>query len=556
VAKPPSGDPTFDGMYYDFEPVYHNPPSNQWFGYQTWPMERVAEYYYVTGNAQAGATLKKWVAWAESVATFNTSTGAICLPGTLSWSGQPAESWTTGTSSSSQPPANPGLHVSVSGCSSDLGVSASLAKTYMYYAAKANDTTAEADAQNIIDVIHQFYGDSLGYSAPETRTDYSNFTSAFNTTNFEGLFIPSGWSGTYPGVSGDITSADNTFLSIRPWYTSVPDYAEVQNYLNGGSAPVFNYHRFWAETDIATAFDSFAYLFPNVSPPASATPTVTVTNPGTQTGTVGTADTLQIQASDSATGKTFTYSATGLPIGLSISSSTGAITGKPTMAGSYTTTVTVNDGSGASSVNFTWTIGTSTGNTVTVTNPGNQTGTVGTAASLQIRASDSATGQTLTYSAAGLPAGLSISSSTGLISGTPTTAASSSVTVTVTDGTGAKGTASFTWTIGSGNPSGACQVTYTPNQWQGGFTANLTIANTGSSAINGWKLTFTFPGDQQITSAWNGVESQSGKNVTITNESYNATIAAGGSTSLGFQGTWTSSDASPTSFSINGTTCT
>jgi hypothetical protein len=54
-------------------------------------MERVAEYYYATGNAQAGAILSKWVTWAESVATFNTSTGAICLPGTLSWSGQPAE---------------------------------------------------------------------------------------------------------------------------------------------------------------------------------------------------------------------------------------------------------------------------------------------------------------------------------------------------------------------------------------------------------------------------------------------------------------------------------
>jgi Putative Ig domain len=90
---------------------------------------------------------------------------------------------------------------------------------------------------------------------------------------------------------------------------------------------------------------------------------------------------------------------------------------------------------------------TTTGNTVTVTNPGSQTGTVGTAASLQISASDSASGQTLTYSATGLPAGLSISSSTGLISGTPTTAGTSSVTVTATDTTGASGSASFTWTI-------------------------------------------------------------------------------------------------------------
>ena len=87
------------------------------------------------------------------------------------------------------------------------------------------------------------------------------------------------------------------------------------------------------------------------------------------------------------------------------------------------------------------------GNTVTVTNPGNQTGTVGTAVSLQIHASDSGSGQTLTYSATGLPAGLSINSSTGLISGTPTTAGTSSVTVTATDTTGAHGSASFTWTI-------------------------------------------------------------------------------------------------------------
>jgi Glycosyl hydrolase family 48/Cellulose binding domain/Putative Ig domain len=561
VSKPPSGDPTFDGMYYDFEPVYHNPPSNQWFGYQTWPMERVAEYYYVTGNAQAGAILSKWVSWAESVATFNTTTGAICLPGQLNWSGQPAESWTTGTSSSSQPPANPGLHVTVSGsCSSDLGVSASLAKTYMYYAAKSGNTTAETDAQNIIDVIHQFYGDSLGFSAPETRTDYSNFTSAFNTTNYEGLYIPSGWSGSYPGLSGNITSADNTFLSIRPWYTSVADYDEVQNYLNGGPAPVFNYHRFWAESEIATAFDSFAYLFPSVSPPASATPTVTVTNPGTQSSSTTAAVSLRIQATDSATGKTLTYSATDLPLGLSISSSTGAITGTPTMAGSYTTTVTVNDGSGASSVNFDWSVGTGTGtgNTVTVTNPGNQTGTVGTAVSLQIQASDSATGQTLTYSATGLPAGLSISSSTGLISGTPTTATSTaaSVTVTATDTTGASGSATFTWTINPANTGGGCEVIYTPNQWQGGFTANVEIVNTGTSVINGWTLKFTFPGDQKITNAWNGVESQSGEAVTITNESYNGTIAAGANTTLGFQGTWTSSDASPTSFSVNGTACT
>ncbi|MFI9275654.1 putative Ig domain-containing protein [Kitasatospora sp. NPDC052896] len=92
--------------------------------------------------------------------------------------------------------------------------------------------------------------------------------------------------------------------------------------------------------------------------------------------------------------------------------------------------------------------GTSTGNTVSVSNPGNQSGTVGTAASLQISGTDSASGQTLSYSATGLPTGLSISSS-GLISGTPSAAGSYSVTVTAKDSTGATGSTSFSWTIAS-----------------------------------------------------------------------------------------------------------
>ena len=104
----------------------------------------------------------------------------------------------------------------------------------------------------------------------------------------------------------------------------------------------------------------------------------------------------------------------------------------------------------------------SAGNTVTVTNPGSQTGTVGTAASLQIKATDSASGQTLTYSATGLPAGLSISSTTGLISGTPTTAGSNSVTVTAKDTTGASGSASFTWTINSATGCTAAQLLGNP----------------------------------------------------------------------------------------------
>ncbi len=88
---------------------------------------------------------------------------------------------------------------------------------------------------------------------------------------------------------------------------------------------------------------------------------------------------------------------------------------------------------------------------VSVTNPGSQTGTVGTLVSLRIQASDT-DGGTLSYSATGLPAGLSISSSTGQITGSPTTAGSTYATVTATDATGPSGKASFNWTI---NPGGS-----------------------------------------------------------------------------------------------------
>jgi hypothetical protein len=264
ASKPPAGDTTFDGMYYTPDPEYANPPSNQWFGYQTWPMERLAEYYYDTGSTQAQAILAKWVSWAESVATFNTAAGTFCLPGTMTWSGQPGENYTSGAAA---PPANTSLSVSVSGCSEDVGVAASLAKVYEYYAAKSGSTTAETAAQNIIDTIHKYYADPLGFSSPETRTDYSNFTSAYNTTNYEGVYIPSGWTGKYPGGI-PLSSSTNTFLSIRPWYIGDPQWSKVQAYLNGGSAPVFNYHRFWAEADIATAFESFAQLFPTAQPPS------------------------------------------------------------------------------------------------------------------------------------------------------------------------------------------------------------------------------------------------------------------------------------------------
>src|SRR6202050_4924516 len=141
---------------------------------------------------------------------------------------------------------------------------------------------------------------------------------------------------------------------------------------------------------------------------------VSIFSPGTQTTPVGGSVYLQIQGEDTCTGS-LSYKASGLPAGLSINSTTGVISGATKTAGTSSVTVTGTDSTGPSgSATFTWNIGT-TSNTVTVTNPGSQTGTFGTAASLQIAATDSGSGQTLTYSATGLPAGLSIQPTTRLI---------------------------------------------------------------------------------------------------------------------------------------------
>ena len=140
---------------------------------------------------------------------------------------------------------------------------------------------------------------------------------------------------------------------------------------------------------------------------------------------------------------------------------------------------------------------------------------------------------------------------------TPSTAYTFAVYARDTAGNRSARSGTVAVTTSTGSTGGAsCKVTYTPNVWGGGFTGNVTVANTGTAPWTSWTVAFAFPGDEKVTSAWNATVTQSGANVTATSMSYNGAIAPGATTSFGFQGTWSASSASPTAFTVNGSACT
>jgi endoglucanase len=113
----------------------------------------------------------------------------------------------------------------------------------------------------------------------------------------------------------------------------------------------------------------------------------------------------------------------------------------------------------------------------------------------------------------------------------------------------------------SPSPSGSaaplsCRAVYSvTGTWPGGYQAQIVLGNTGTAPISPWTLVFTFGGDQKIASLWNASYTQSGEQVTVTNEPYNSSIAPGASVTVGFTGSFTSSNAAPAAFAVNGTAC-
>ena len=99
-----------------------------------------------------------------------------------------------------------------------------------------------------------------------------------------------------------------------------------------------------------------------------------------------------------------------------------------------------------------------------------------------------------------------------------------------------------------------CSVNYSVNQWDSGFTAQITVTNTGP-ALSTWTLGWTFAGNQKVTQGWNATITQNGQAVTAKDMGYNGAIATGGTANFGFNGSYSGTNTSPTAFTLNGVAC-
>jgi len=247
----------FYGMAYEEKPVWLDPPSNQWFGFQVWGLERSAALYWLTGDKRAKIIMDRWVDWAVSH-TKLLPDGSYEIPSTLIWSGAPSSNWTDATQNwdPGDRAFNKDLRVSVKDYTQDVGVVGTYARTLLYYGAKSGRHEISRLAVELLDRAWNKYRTPIGVSSPETRGDYQRFN--------ESVFVPPNWKGRMP--NGDAIEPGATFRSIRTFYESDPDWPQVKAYLDGGDAPTFTYHRFWAQVDVALANATVAELYPNGVP--------------------------------------------------------------------------------------------------------------------------------------------------------------------------------------------------------------------------------------------------------------------------------------------------
>ncbi|HEX9062297.1 MAG TPA: glycoside hydrolase family 48 protein, partial [Clostridia bacterium] len=250
----PSGVSTFNGMAYVAHPVYADPGSNEWPGMQTWSMQRVAEYAYLSKDTSVIPLLTKWADWLVSNITFEN--GTFQIPTKLGWEGQP-DTW-TGTST-----GNPNLHCTVLEKGQDLGTAANMANALTFISAATGDEKYVGMSVKLLEAIWRLK-DSKGVSVKESRKDYHRFFD-------QEVYVPAGYSGKMP--NGDAIKPGIKFIDIRTKYKQDPDWSKIEAYQQDSSkVPEFSYHRFWAQCDMAVALANVAILFPYGDFPPPPTP--------------------------------------------------------------------------------------------------------------------------------------------------------------------------------------------------------------------------------------------------------------------------------------------
>lgn len=314
---------------------------------------------------------------------------------------------------------------------------------------------------------------------------------------------------------------------------------------------------------------SSAGTFTTADPPVEVVPPGT---PGTPVASSVTSTGATLTWTASAAG---TYALTGYDV-LRVSGSTSTVVGTATgttfaltglTAGTaYTYAIRAKDVAGnpsaaSSAVTFTTTAATDTA----------APSVPGTPAASSV----TQTGATLTWAASTDTGGsglagydvLRVSGSSSTVVGTATSAtfaltgltANTAYTYAVRAKDGAGNTSaassSVTFTTLPTTSTSSCAVKYSANSWNVGFTGSVKVTNTSTSPLT-WSLAFTFPSGQQVTQGWSATWSQTGAAVTATGLGWNATLAPGASTDIGFNGSHTGTNTAPTAFTVNGVTCT
>ncbi len=571
---PPAGTSSFYGMYYDEKPVYHDPASNTWFGFQAWSMQRVAEYYYTTGDARAKVVLDKWVAWA-SANTVLQADGGYAIPNTLSWSGQP-DNW-----NAAAPGANASLRVTVVDKTADVGVAAAYARTLIYYAAKSNNASAKTLAKQLLDRMWVKYQDAQGLSVEETRTDYKRFTETYNAATGSGVYVPSGWTGT--NAQGATIDSNATFLSMRPKYQQDPKWPVLKAYLDGGPAPKWRYHRFWAQADIAMAMSDYANLLGGTDSPSVVANTAKVWVPEGGSAAVG----IKLSKAPAANVSVSVTKAAGGDVDLSTGSTTLVFTPANFGVAQSVTFSAMPDGdrvNGSASFNFAATghLGVAVTASeidrdvvvpVTLVVSGAPLAVPeGAARAFRVRlAAAPAANVTVSVARASGDTDLGVAGG-GTLTFTPANwNVDQNVTVAAAvDADSVNGAASFSVTAAGATSvsvgatevdkdivaAAGCAVEFdTASDWGNGQVPSVTLRNTGSAPINGWSVSWTESNDVTLTNSWNATLAKSGRAFVATPVGFNATVPANGSVSFGMQFSYSGAKPLPLGLTWSGRNC-